>query len=220
MFLAPDANVLVGANLGRVFYLIMSSIGHFLVAEFGSLAYYFTKDRIKELRDEEEAQKKNQTLRTILVTPSRDFVISNDGKEGPIQPGCIECGFYIIRYMKDIAENGLTLLKNNVKIYEDVEVDEVGAEWAIFSSWFAIAYLRSRPDLLQALGQVNFSGTSRFHSSPSSYHHSLKCFFLAVAGLLPTTLHSSTSSLQRELFNHHHRHLKACFLLAIADRPD
>ncbi|XP_031258980.1 probable nucleoredoxin 1 [Pistacia vera] len=60
---------------------LVSSIGHFLVAEFGSLAYPFTKHRIKELKDEEEAQKKNQTLRTILATPSRDFVISNEGKE-------------------------------------------------------------------------------------------------------------------------------------------
>ncbi|XP_031273231.1 probable nucleoredoxin 1 isoform X2 [Pistacia vera] len=49
---------------------VMNSIGHFLVAGFGSLAYPFTKDTIKELKDEEEAQKKNQTLRTILATPS------------------------------------------------------------------------------------------------------------------------------------------------------
>lgn len=60
---------------------LISSTGHFLVAEFGSLAYPFTKERIKELRDEEEAQRKNQTLRTLLATTSRDFVISNDGKE-------------------------------------------------------------------------------------------------------------------------------------------
>ncbi|KAJ0009852.1 hypothetical protein Pint_32867 [Pistacia integerrima] len=52
---------------------VMSSIGHFLVAEFGSLAYPFTKDRIKELKDEEEAQKKNQTLRTILANTFSRF---------------------------------------------------------------------------------------------------------------------------------------------------
>ncbi|KAK0571279.1 hypothetical protein LWI29_013567 [Acer saccharum] len=40
----------------------------------------FTPERIKQLRDEEEMKKKNQSLKSVLATPTRDFVISNDGK--------------------------------------------------------------------------------------------------------------------------------------------
>ncbi|KAJ0086548.1 hypothetical protein Patl1_07961 [Pistacia atlantica] len=54
---------------------------------------------------------------------------------GPIQLGCVECGFYLMRYMRDIVENGLALLKNNFmgkEIYKDAEVDEVRAEWVMY----------------------------------------------------------------------------------------
>ncbi|KAJ0102414.1 hypothetical protein Patl1_04281 [Pistacia atlantica] len=40
-----------------------------------------------------------------------------------------------MRYMRDIVENGLSLLKNNFmrkEIYKDAEVDEVRAEWAMY----------------------------------------------------------------------------------------
>ncbi|KAL5783551.1 hypothetical protein ACOSP7_008580 [Xanthoceras sorbifolium] len=64
---------------------LLSSNGLSLVYEFGSKGYPFTPERIKQLRDEEEIQKKkNQSLRSVLATPTRDFVISNDGKLVPI----------------------------------------------------------------------------------------------------------------------------------------
>ncbi|XP_031263587.1 uncharacterized protein LOC116121782 [Pistacia vera] len=98
--------------------------------------------------------------------------------------------------------------------------------------------------------QSTSSGSSPvlFHSrSPSSFSFSLQVFNLfnhrwSATLLLPCcgwfatlqfrhssvmtstsvqSLHSSTSSLQRfNLFNHRRRHLKACFLLAVAGLPD
>ncbi|KAL5850707.1 hypothetical protein ACOSQ4_008720 [Xanthoceras sorbifolium] len=65
---------------------LLSSNGLSLVYEFGSKGYPFTPERIKQLRDEEEMKKKkNQSLRSVLATPTRDFVISNDGKLVPIK---------------------------------------------------------------------------------------------------------------------------------------
>ncbi|XP_028801772.1 probable nucleoredoxin 1 [Neltuma alba] len=54
-----------------------------VVREYGAEAYPFTIERIKELKDQEEA-KSNQSLRSLLAFKSRDFVISSDGKEVPV----------------------------------------------------------------------------------------------------------------------------------------
>nr|DAD30920.1 TPA_asm: hypothetical protein HUJ06_009771 [Nelumbo nucifera] len=52
-----------------------------IVRDYGAEAYPFTPERIKLLKEEEEAAKQNQTLRSILASSSRDFVISNDGNK-------------------------------------------------------------------------------------------------------------------------------------------
>ncbi|KAF7829355.1 putative nucleoredoxin 1 [Senna tora] len=55
-----------------------------VVREYGVEAYPFTSERIQELRDEEEEAKKNQSLRSILVSKSRDFLVTSDGKQVPV----------------------------------------------------------------------------------------------------------------------------------------
>ncbi|KAJ0074710.1 hypothetical protein Patl1_35112 [Pistacia atlantica] len=70
------------------------------------------------------------------------YPLFNHNDLGSFQSGCVECGFYkmsIMRYMRDIAENGLALLKNNFmgkEIYEDAKVDEVKVEWAMYETNF------------------------------------------------------------------------------------
>ncbi|XP_057773591.1 uncharacterized protein LOC130992851 [Salvia miltiorrhiza] len=56
--------------------------------------------------------------------------------KGPKQPGSTECGFFVMRYMKDIVEGferddniSLPSLFTNVA-YSQVEIDEVREEWA------------------------------------------------------------------------------------------
>ena len=52
-----------------------------VVLEYGIEAYPFTSERIKELKDQEEEAKRNQSLRSLLVYKSFDYVISSDGKQ-------------------------------------------------------------------------------------------------------------------------------------------
>lgn len=60
---------------------VASDGGVEIVGEYGVEAYPFTLERIKELKDKEEDARKNQTLETILVRTSRDFVLSSDGSK-------------------------------------------------------------------------------------------------------------------------------------------
>ncbi|KAH7511073.1 hypothetical protein FEM48_ZijujUnG0052600 [Ziziphus jujuba var. spinosa] len=52
-----------------------------IIEEYGIQGYPFTEERVKELEDQEDAAKREQTLRSILVSHSRDFVISPDGNK-------------------------------------------------------------------------------------------------------------------------------------------
>ncbi|XP_077236420.1 putative nucleoredoxin 1 [Tasmannia lanceolata] len=52
-----------------------------IIKEYGASGYSFTPEKIKELKEEEEAAKKAQTLRSVLVSSSRDFLISSDGNK-------------------------------------------------------------------------------------------------------------------------------------------
>ncbi|XP_047321248.1 probable nucleoredoxin 1 [Impatiens glandulifera] len=51
-----------------------------MVQEYGAEAYPFTTQRIIQIRDKEEESKTNQSLRSLLVSTSRNFLLSADGK--------------------------------------------------------------------------------------------------------------------------------------------
>nr|AAU04768.1 protein disulfide isomerase (PDI)-like protein 4 [Cucumis melo] len=56
-----------------------------LVKEFGSDAYPFTADRKKQLlAQKEEAKKNTQTITSVLASASRNYLVSNDGKQIPV----------------------------------------------------------------------------------------------------------------------------------------
>lgn len=59
---------------------VLSNSGVEIIQECGVDGYPFTPEKIKELNDQEEAARRDQSLKTILVSRLRDFVISNDGK--------------------------------------------------------------------------------------------------------------------------------------------
>ncbi|KAM1170790.1 hypothetical protein ACFX13_021538 [Malus domestica] len=63
---------------------VLSDSGVWIIRKYGADAYPFTLEKLKELKDEEEAARRDQSLKTILVTRSRDFVISNDGEKVPV----------------------------------------------------------------------------------------------------------------------------------------
>ena len=60
---------------------VSSDQGVRIIKEYGAEGYPFTPERVNVLREEEEAAKKEQSLRSILVSSSRDFLISNDGNK-------------------------------------------------------------------------------------------------------------------------------------------
>uniref|UniRef100_A0A7N0RCG0 protein-disulfide reductase n=1 Tax=Kalanchoe fedtschenkoi TaxID=63787 RepID=A0A7N0RCG0_KALFE len=51
------------------------------VFKYGSRAFPFTQERVKEINEEREAAKANQTLRSILASPTRDFLVRNNGDQ-------------------------------------------------------------------------------------------------------------------------------------------
>lgn len=56
------------------------------IQEYEVEAYPFTPQHIEELKKREEAAKANQSLKTLLVTQSRDYLVSADGKKVGFSP--------------------------------------------------------------------------------------------------------------------------------------
>jgi nucleoredoxin len=50
-----------------------------LITEHGSDAYPFTAERLAELNEIAESQKRNQTIRSVLAYGERDYVVSSQG---------------------------------------------------------------------------------------------------------------------------------------------
>jgi nucleoredoxin len=60
---------------------VVTKDGVDIIRDYGAEGYPFTSERVKELKDQEEEAKRNQSLRSLLVSRSRDFVISADGNK-------------------------------------------------------------------------------------------------------------------------------------------
>ncbi|KAK3416838.1 hypothetical protein EUGRSUZ_H02593 [Eucalyptus grandis] len=60
---------------------VLTDSGVEIVREYGEEGHPFTPERIKELKDQEEAARRNQSLTSLLVIKTRDFVVSSDGKK-------------------------------------------------------------------------------------------------------------------------------------------
>ncbi|CAI9259970.1 unnamed protein product [Lactuca saligna] len=59
----------------------------------------------------------------------------------PVQPGSTECGYYMLRFMKEIVEEGIeVLVKDNIgdgKVeYTTADIDEIREEWSTFVTGF------------------------------------------------------------------------------------
>lgn len=52
-----------------------------VVTEYGVDGYPFTAEKISFLKEQEEAAKKDQSLTSLLVSSSRDYLISGDGNK-------------------------------------------------------------------------------------------------------------------------------------------
>ncbi|XP_073290004.1 probable nucleoredoxin 2 isoform X1 [Primulina huaijiensis] len=52
-----------------------------VIDRYGARAYPFTKERLEELMEEEKEKRENQTLKELLTTPERDFLVSHSMPE-------------------------------------------------------------------------------------------------------------------------------------------
>ncbi|PWA82633.1 DC1 domain-containing protein [Artemisia annua] len=59
---------------------VLTDDGVLIIGEYGSEGYPFTPERVKEIKDQEEEARKNQSLRTILESPSRNYISTADGE--------------------------------------------------------------------------------------------------------------------------------------------
>ncbi|KAK1403317.1 putative nucleoredoxin 1 [Heracleum sosnowskyi] len=63
---------------------VLSDEGVVTVCEYGAEGYPFTPEHLNELKEQEEEAKRNQSLSSILLSRSRNFVLSADGKTVPV----------------------------------------------------------------------------------------------------------------------------------------
>lgn len=63
---------------------VLTDSGVHIIREYGVNGYPFTKEKINELKELEEKARREQTLRSLLVSPSRDFVISSADNKVPV----------------------------------------------------------------------------------------------------------------------------------------
>nr|KAJ0225497.1 hypothetical protein LSAT_V11C100024290 [Lactuca sativa] len=55
----------------------------------------------------------------------------------PVQPGSTECGYYMLRFMKEIVEEGIEVLIRDGKAeYTTADIDEIREEWSTFVTCF------------------------------------------------------------------------------------
>ncbi|KAI3809261.1 hypothetical protein L1987_25232 [Smallanthus sonchifolius] len=62
-------------------------------------------------------------------------------RQCPCQPGSIECGYYMLKFMREIVDEGVEILANNnvgrrKDEYTDDDIDGVREEWSNFVSNF------------------------------------------------------------------------------------
>ncbi|KAL6983699.1 protein-disulfide reductase [Sarracenia purpurea var. burkii] len=60
---------------------VVTEDGVQIIRDYGVDAYPFTSERVKEIKEQEEVARREQSLKSILVSRSRDFVISADRKK-------------------------------------------------------------------------------------------------------------------------------------------
>ncbi|XVF84990.1 hypothetical protein PTKIN_Ptkin17bG0083100 [Pterospermum kingtungense] len=63
---------------------VLTDDGVAIIREYEEEGYPFTPGRIQELKDLEEKARREQSIKTVLVSRSRDFVVTSDGNKVPV----------------------------------------------------------------------------------------------------------------------------------------
>ncbi|KAG6468134.1 probable nucleoredoxin 1 [Zingiber officinale] len=90
-----------------------------IVNDYGPEAYPFTAERIQKLKEDEQAAKQNQTIQSLLVTSSRDYVISKDNHKVPVSN--LEGKIVGIYFMISSFTSGDDFTKLLVEMYQKLK---------------------------------------------------------------------------------------------------
>lgn len=131
---------------------VLTDEGVELVTEHGAIAYPFTPERIIQLKEEEEAAKRNQNLKSLLVSGTQDYVISSDGNKIPVDnlegnmvglyfcvgsyDACVEFTPKLVNFYNKLKENGEKF--EVVLIYLDMRDEDGFREELSKMPWLAL----------------------------------------------------------------------------------
>ncbi|RCV44390.1 hypothetical protein SETIT_9G369900v2 [Setaria italica] len=110
----------------------------------------FTLQRINELKEQEKAAKDNQTIHSVLGTPTRDYLISSEGDKVPISvlEGKYVALFFMVRPIDEFTAVLTKIYEKLRAVGEKFEVVAVyfGSNESVFNEsfasmpWFAIPH--------------------------------------------------------------------------------
>ncbi|XP_071692673.1 probable nucleoredoxin 1 [Rutidosis leptorrhynchoides] len=105
---------------------VLSDRGVEIISEYGAEAYPFTPERVKEIKQHEEEARKNQSLKSILESPSRDFVITSSGNKILITEleGKTVGLYFVLSTFKKSSDFTGTL----VKVYNELKAKDANFE--------------------------------------------------------------------------------------------
>lgn len=79
---------------------VVTDNGVEIILEHGVEGYPFTQERLNELKEQEEAAKREQSLKSILESQSRNYVVAVDGRKVDSRCCSFSCMFYSCSLIK------------------------------------------------------------------------------------------------------------------------
>lgn len=102
-----------------------------VIRDFGAEGYPFTAKMIEKLKEEDAAAKMNQTIKSLLVTTSRDFLLTSNFKKVPVSDleGKIVGLYFSLSSFKSCA----SFTRRLVKIYNELKANGENFEIVLVS---------------------------------------------------------------------------------------
>ncbi|KAL0912599.1 hypothetical protein M5K25_018581 [Dendrobium thyrsiflorum] len=91
-----------------------------VVRDYGAEGYPFTAEKIKQLKEEEKVARMNQTIKSLLVTTTRDFLLTSNFKKVPVSD--LEGKIVGLYFSLSSFEACATFTRRLVKIYNDLKM--------------------------------------------------------------------------------------------------
>ncbi|GFY88283.1 DC1 domain-containing protein [Actinidia rufa] len=101
--------------------VVLTKDGVDLIREYGADAYPFTSEKVREIKEEEERARREQTLKSILVSPTRDFVVSVDGKKVSVSE--LEGKTVGLYFASSLSQRSVRLTPKLVEVHKKLKAE-------------------------------------------------------------------------------------------------